>query len=99
MYLILTAAAAVATTIVWYAKLPDNRYRLGFLSLMYWGATLMWTVDHVIAYLQEGGPVFDLSAGAFLLGVIVILAGLIIWLVALLAADPKKVLRKALLKG
>lgn len=55
MYLILTAAAAIAATLVWYVKLPDRRYRLGFLSLMYWGATLMWTVDHVIAYLQEGG--------------------------------------------
>lgn len=99
MYLILTAAAAVAATIVWYVKLPDNRYRLGVLSLMYWGATLMWTVDHVIAYLQEGGPVFDLSPGASLLGIIVVLAGLIIWLIALLATDPKKVLRKALLKG
>lgn len=99
MYLILTAAAAIVSTIVWYAKLPDHQYRLGFLSLMYWGATLMWTVDHVIAYLQEGGPVFDTSLGAFLLGIIVILSGLIIWLVALLASDPKKVLRKALLKG
>ena len=98
MYLILTAAAAVISTIVWYAKLPDTRYRLGFLSLMYWGATLMWTVDHVIAYLQEGGPVFDTSLGAFLLGVIVVLSGLIIWIVSLVAADPKYVLRKALLK-
>ena len=59
----------------------------------------MWTVDHVIAYLQEGGPVFDTSLGAFLLGIIVVLSGLIIWLIALLASDQKKVLRKALLKG
>ena len=44
MYLILTAAAAIVSTVVWYAKLPDTRYRIGFLSLMYWGATLMWTV-------------------------------------------------------
>ena len=99
MYLILTAAAAVAATLVWYVKLPDRRSRLGFLSLMYWGATLMWTVDHVLAYIQEGGPVFDTSFSAFLLGIVVVLAGLIIWLIRLLAADPKKVLRKALLKG
>ena len=99
MYLILTSAAAVAATLVWYVKLPDRRYRLGFLSLMYWGATLMWTVDHVLAYIQEGGPVFDTSFSAFLLGIVVVLAGLIIWLIRLLAADPKKVLRKALLKG
>ena len=99
MYLILTAAAAIASTIVWYANLPDPRYRLGFLSLMYWGATLMWTVDHVLAYIREGGPMFDTSFSAFLLGIIVVLAGLIIWLIRLLAADPKKVLRRALLKG
>ena len=33
MYLILTAAAAVAATLVWYVKLPDRRYRLGFFKL------------------------------------------------------------------
>ena len=34
MHLILTAAAAIAATLVWPEKLPDRRYRLGFLSLM-----------------------------------------------------------------
>lgn len=99
MFLILTAAAAVISTIVWYVKLPDSRYRLGMLSLMYWGATLMWAVDHVMAYLQEGGPVFEISADSALLGVLVVLSGLIIWIVALLIRDPKKVLGKSLIKG
>lgn len=99
MYLILTAAAAVISTIVWYAKLPDSRYKLGMLSLMYWGATLMWTVDHIMAFLQEGGPFFEISANATLLGIVVVLAGLIIWIAALLIADPKKVLGKSLVKS
>ncbi len=99
MYLILTAAAAIASTIVWYVKLPDTKYQLGFLSLMYWGATIMWTVDHVLTYIQEGGPAFDTSFSAFLLGIVIVLAGLIIWLIKLLAADPKKVLRRILPKG
>ena len=60
----------------------------------------MWTVDHVIAYTaRKAARVSDTSSGAFLLGIIVVLSGLIIWLIALLASDPKKVLRKALLKG
>ncbi len=98
MYLILTTIAAIASTIVWYAKLPDNRYRLGFLSLIYWGAAVMWSVDSILTYVQEGGPFFDTSFSAFVLGIVVVTAGLIIWLAALLAADPKKVLRKTLSK-
>lgn len=96
MFLIFTGIAAIASTILWYVNLPQDKYRLGFLSLIYWGATLMWTVDHVIAYLQEGGPVFDTSLNAAILGLLVVGAGLIVWLASLLIKDPKKVLEKKL---
>lgn len=99
MFLILTAAAAVVSTIVWYVKLPDSKYRLGMLSLMYWGATLMWTVDHILAYLQEGGPVFEISVESAFLGILIVLTGLIIWIAVILISDPKKVLGKSLVKG
>ena len=99
MFLIFTAIAAIISTILWYVNLPQDKYSLGFLSLVYWGATLMWIVDHVIAYLQDGGPVLDVSAGASVLGLLVIIAGILIWLVYLLIKGTKKSFGKNFIKG
>jgi peptidoglycan biosynthesis protein MviN/MurJ (putative lipid II flippase) len=96
MWLIMTALAAIITTAVWYSKAPDDRYKLGLLSLFFWGATIMWLVDHVMAYLLEGGEFFEINLDATLLGVAVILFALLVWEIVLLVSDPRGVLRKAL---
>lgn len=85
MWLLLTAAAAVAATIGSRIGATD-RHHLGFLALVYWGATLMWLVDHVIAYVQDGGPFFDFSLQATLIGLSVLALGLILWAARLLIA-------------
>ncbi|MCX7912906.1 MAG: hypothetical protein N2506_08135, partial [Dehalococcoidales bacterium] len=69
-------------------------YRLGLLSLMFWGATIMWFVDHLMAYFAEGGEFLEVSTGATLLGVSVIILALFVWLVVLLISDPKEVIRR-----
>lgn len=92
MWLILTSLAAVVTTIIWYARAPGDKYKLGLLSLMFWGATIMWFVDHVMAYLTEGGEFFEINLDATLLGISVIVLALVVWLIVLLVSDPKKVL-------
>ena len=96
MWLIMTALAAVVTTVIWYVKAPEDKYKLGLLSLIFWGATLMWFVDHVMAYLTEGGEFFEINPDATLLGLSVIIFGLLVWLIVLLVSDPKGVLKKAL---
>jgi hypothetical protein len=93
MWLLLTALAALITSALWYVNAPSDKYKLGFLSLIYWGATLMWLVDHVMAYVQEGGPFFEISAEATAVGLSVLVLGLVVWLVRLLACDPKRVLQ------
>lgn len=98
MWLLLTAFAALVTSALWYVGAPADKYKMGFLSLIYWGATLMWLVDHVIAYVQEGGQFFEIDAGATGLGLSVIILGLFVWLVRLLVGDPKGVLRTVLRK-
>ncbi|MDN4186374.1 MAG: hypothetical protein QY871_04785 [Dehalococcoides mccartyi] len=98
MWLIMTLAAAVITTAVWYIKSLNDKYKLGFLSLMFWGASIMWLVDHVIAYLQEGGEFLEINQDATLLGISVIIFGLLVWEIVLLASDPKGVIKKALTK-
>jgi hypothetical protein len=96
MWLIMTSLAAVITTAIWYIKAPDNKYKLGLLSLIYWGATLMWLVDHVMAYLTEGGAFIETDLDATLLGLSVVILGLLVWEIALLVSDPKGVLKKVL---
>lgn len=93
MWLLITAIAALVTSALWYVGAPTDKYKLGFLSLIYWGATLMWLVDHVLAYAQEGGQFFEINADATGLGLSVLILGLFVWLVRLLLSDPKRVLR------
>ncbi|WP_243158064.1 hypothetical protein [Aminipila terrae] len=58
----------------------------------------MWLVDHVLAYLSEGGEFFDISLNATLLGVNVVLLGLVVWIVILLVKDPKGVFTRLINK-
>jgi hypothetical protein len=98
MWLIMTAFAAIITTTIWYIKSPGDKYKLGILSLAFWGATLIWLVDHVIASLTEGGAFFETGRDATMLGISVIIFALLVWLVVLLISDPKGVLKKILEK-
>lgn len=88
MFFIITALAAIVVTIIWHVN--AHKYKLSLLCFIYWGATLMWLADHVIAYLIEGGDFFEFTLDAALLGVAVVILGLAIWLGALLIKDPKK---------
>jgi hypothetical protein len=98
MWLIFTALAAIITTVCWYVSPQRETYKLGLLSLAFWGATIMWLVDHVMAYMSNGGDFLEVNKDATMLGVSVILVALMIWLVILLVSDPKGVLRKLIHK-
>ena len=98
MTLAITVLVAVAFTLVWYLR-RDNDLCLGLPCLMFWGASLMWLVDAVAEYLQEGVAIFQpsgeqLSNDAFL-GVCVVALGLVIWVVTLLVKDPRGRVRAA----
>ena len=101
MTLLITAFAAIISTIVWYNHNESNM-KLGVLSLMYWGATLMWLVDAVREYSEVGAEYFTPAAADMLndayLGLSVVALGLIIWLVVVLIKDPKHTVRNALAK-
>jgi hypothetical protein len=98
MWLVITAAAAIITTVIWYVKAPEDKYKLGVLSWIFWGATLMWLVDHVMAYIDERGDFLEISFDAIMLGLAVVVLGLGVWAIVLLVSDPKGVLRRALKK-
>lgn len=83
MCLLITALAAVITTIVWYVKIPNRPSKVGSLCLIYWGASLMWLVDAFFC-LAEGEPFLNLTLNDALLGFTVAFCGLAVWVVILL---------------
>ncbi len=100
MTLLITVFAAIISTVVWYVS--DSDMKLGILSLMYWGASLMWLVDAIVGYIEIGAKYFtpafsDMLNDAYL-GLSVVALGLIIWLVTLLVKDPKGRIKETLLK-
>ncbi len=83
MWLITTTVAAIIATI--FSIALKGKYRLGFLSLMFWGSTIMIAVDHVLGY--EGGAFVEaqtdgLISSGFTLGIVMILPILGIWIVS-----------------
>lgn len=101
MTLLITAAAAAIATAVWYANENRDKYKLGTLSLIYWGASLMWFIDFVAEYIELGSDYFNQAFSDILndaiLGLSVVVIGLIAWLVILLIKDPKGVFKSKLL--
>lgn len=98
MTLAITVLVAVAFTLAWYVRRDDDLC-LGLPCLMFSGASLMWLVDAVAEYLQEGVAIFQPSgeqlANDAFLGVCVVAFGLVIWVVTLLVKDPRGRVRAA----
>ncbi|MBQ8077979.1 MAG: hypothetical protein IJ235_06325 [Eubacterium sp.] len=102
MTLLITIIAAAVATVVWYTNEQRDTYKLGTLSLIYWGASLMWLMDFVFEYaelkadyfVQEFADILNDS----LLGLAVVTLGLVAWIVILLIKDPKGVFKKKFTK-
>ena len=102
MTLLITIFAAVIATVKWYNRKNDDM-KLGFLCLMYWGASIMWFVDAIFEYIELRAEYFTPAAQDMLndsfLGLAVVALGLIVWLVRLLILDPKGSVKRALSKS
>ncbi len=102
MTLLVTVFAAAICTVVWYKNLPGDELKIGTLCLMYWGASIMWFVDAIFEYAELKDAYFTPAAGDMLndlfLGLAVVALGLVIWLVILIARDPKGVIKNAMFK-
>lgn len=102
MTLLITVFAAVIATVVWYTH-KDEDLCLGVLIFMYWGASIMWLVDAIFEYAELQAEYFnpapqDMLNDAFL-GLSVVAAGLVIWVIRLLFKDPNGKLKMALKKS
>lgn len=102
MTLLTTVFAAIICTVIWYKNEEARNLKIGTLCFMYWGASLMWLIDAIFAYAEEGAESFapaplDMLNDLYL-GLSVAALGLIIWLVIVLIKDPKGVVKAALHK-
>ncbi len=104
MTLLISVFAAIVSTIAWYLCLEKkNNLQLGFLSLMFWGASLMWFVDAIVEYIELGAEYFnqaplDMLNDAYL-GLVVVALGMVIWLVSLIIKDPKGLIKSRLISS
>ncbi|MCQ2505099.1 MAG: hypothetical protein MJ103_07690 [Saccharofermentans sp.] len=101
MTLLIASFAAIIATIKWYT-VKDDSLKIGTLALIYWGATLMWSVDAVFEYMELKAEFFTPAASDMLndafLGFSAVALGLIIWLVMILVKDPNGKLKAVLAK-
>ncbi len=102
MTLLISAFAAIISTIVWYFNPKRSALKLSVPCYLFWGASIMWFVDAVFEYAELGADYFtpaveDMVNDAFL-GLSVVALGLIIWVVVLLIKDPEGVVKSALFK-
>ena len=80
MWLITTMVAAIGATAIWFAA--PKKYKLGFLSMMLWGASIMIFVDHILGY--EGGEFIEMTTEGMItngtvLGIAMLIPIFIIW--------------------
>ncbi|MGB9635692.1 MAG: hypothetical protein ACPL1Y_00355 [Thermoplasmata archaeon] len=91
MWLITTLVCALIATAVYFVleqRKLGKKYRIHYLALMFWGATLMIFVDHLIGYMEEGGSFIEIETdglvpNATLLGILMALPVLCVWLGAI----------------
>ena len=102
MTLLITVFAAIICTVVWYSLAPKDEMKTGTLSLIFWGASLMWFADFIAEYAENKAACFTSAPADMLndsfLGLAVVALGLIIWLVILLIKDPKGVIKEMLFR-
>ncbi|MDR1001212.1 MAG: hypothetical protein LBL96_10525 [Clostridiales bacterium] len=102
MTLLTTVFAAVICTVIWYKCAPNDNMKVSVLCFMYWGASLMWLVDAIFEYAELRAefftPAFEDMINDLYLGLSAVALGLVIWVIVLIAKDPKGVVRAALLK-
>ncbi|MCM1530297.1 MAG: hypothetical protein NC093_09925 [Alistipes sp.] len=92
MTLLITLISAVAVTIIWYTNGKARQLKCGLLCYMYCGASLMWLVDAIVAYMESGAEYFipsvsDMVNDTFL-GFSAVALGLVVWAVYVLVKDP-----------
>jgi len=90
MWLITSLLAAIIAISLCF--LLKNKYKLGFLSLMLWGAVIMILVDHILGY--EGGAFLEARTDGLIengttLGLLMLIPVFFAWIIAVFSQKFK----------
>ncbi|MCR5318690.1 MAG: hypothetical protein K6E22_10740 [Treponema sp.] len=95
MCLIITACTAAVFTLAFFVnKKSGGENKSIFMAiLMFWAASLMWSMDGVASVL-EGEGFFDISIEDTVLGIIILASGLIVFMLHSVWQKKKAVSKK-----
>lgn len=71
-------ALTILSGILWYEERGRNRYRLDILTLIAGGGTIMFLVDSIYRYVDEG-VFLELSLDTLLLSLILVVSAILLW--------------------
>ncbi|MCR5217411.1 hypothetical protein [Treponema sp.] len=85
MTFIITVSIAVIFSILYLTIGRKGRFAITFstCSLMFWSAAIMWSVDGLNSVIN-GGSFLDLSQEDLYLGIIIAVAGVLLFLISML---------------
>lgn len=83
--------------LLWYRTRDSNRYRLDILTLICGGALIMFFIDSLYSYLEEG-IFIEFTVETFTLSIILILSAIILWLIILVIKNYQDILKQDILK-
>ena len=80
MWLITTLVTTIGATAVWF--IAPKKYKLSFLCLMLWGASVMILIDHILGY--EGGEFIEMTTDGMItngtvLGIAMLIPIFVVW--------------------
>lgn len=95
MCLLMTVFAALVFTVLWAVSKKQERECKSFRTtlLMFWAASLMWSVDGIASVLG-GESFFDISVSDTILGTIVLVCGLVVF--AFLFAKERRATKQSI---
>ncbi|MEM4532812.1 MAG: hypothetical protein QXU89_04020 [Desulfurococcaceae archaeon] len=87
MYSIVLITLSIITSLIWF-KNRDSRLRLDILALITGSSGLMFLIDNIFSYLEEG-VFIETSTDTLILTVILVLFAIILWIAVLLIKSMK----------
>jgi len=91
MWLITTGLSALGITVL--NLFSPKKFKLKFLALMLWGATIMILIDHILGF--EGGDFLEkttdgLIKNGTILGLVMLIPVIVVWLISILMTNLKR---------
>ncbi|MEM2025423.1 MAG: hypothetical protein QXK88_02940 [Desulfurococcaceae archaeon] len=81
MWSIALFVLSIISSALWYRTRYTNKYKLNILALISGGATLMFFVDAIYTYLEEG-TFIELSLDALTLSLTLVIFTIALWIIA-----------------